>query len=284
MLSEHVRRPFLVSRFGHDNFDRADERLRRRWMRDVMSQPSFTMADAATWLDIENLTRWFVSIVFCGTSDPFQAVMFRDRTRPEARWFWVNWDMDHSFMDLTQRALVPWSQDTFRSTIRPPALEARVIGRLIDDDPVYREYLARTFLDALNHQLSPAFLSERFQHYRAVAEQFGLENDSYLDVVAEFLGLRPVYVRAMLVRHLNLELHRVELEGPPGTAFRINEHTVSAGFAGWYVQGTEVVVELAGPSDHFLHWSIGDRETSSREIRQRVDGALVIRAEFRPAA
>ena len=113
VLTEHVRKPFLVSRFGHDNFDRADEALRRQWMRDVMSRPSFTMADAATWLDIESLTRWFISIVFCGTSDPFQAVMFRNRTQPGARWFWVNWDMDHSFMDLYRRALAPWSQDSF---------------------------------------------------------------------------------------------------------------------------------------------------------------------------
>ena len=85
MLTEHVRRPFIVSRFGHDDFDRADEGRRRLWMRDVMSAPSFTMADAADWLDIDSLTRWFISFVFCGTSDPYQAVMFRDQGRVPPR-------------------------------------------------------------------------------------------------------------------------------------------------------------------------------------------------------
>lgn len=285
VLTEHVRRPFLVSRFGHDDFDRADEALRRRWMRDVMSRPSFTMADAATWLDVESLTRWFISIVFCGTSDPFQAVMFRDRTQPGARWFWVNWDMDHSFMDFFMRALTPWSQDTFRAAIRPPALEAQVIRRLIRNDPAYREYLATAFLDALNHRITPAFLAERLQHYRTVAGRFGLENDVYLQILSEFLGLRPTYVRGMLVRHLNLNpLHRVRLEGPPGTLFRIDDRPVSAGFSGWYIQGTEVAVELAQAADRFLHWSVGNRRVSSPAIRQRVGGDMVIRAEFRPAA
>ena len=284
VLTEHVRRPFLVSRFGHDNFDRASVSLRRRWMREVMSRPSFTMADAAVRLDIESLTRWFISIVFCGTSDPYQAVMFRDRTRPDARWFWVNWDMDHSFMDFTRRALTPWSHDTLRSTIRPPALEARVIRRLIDEDPSYRDYLARMFLDALNYRITPAFLSERFRHYRTIAEQFGLEDDSYLKVIAEFLGLRPAYVRAMLSDHLDLDLRRVELQGPPGALFRINEVPVSPGFVGWYIQGTQVVVELAGPADRFLHWSVGGRQIPDRQIQQPVDGTVTIRAEFRPAA
>ena len=284
VLTEHVRRPFLVSRFGHDNFDRADEALRRRWMREVAAAPSFTMADAASWLDVESLTRWFVAVVFCGTSDPFQAVMFRDRTHPGARWFWVNWDMDHSFMDFYRRASDPWRQDTFSATIRPEAFEARVIRRLIEDDPLYRRYLADLFLDALNYRITLPFLNERFRHYREVTERFGLEDDRYLRGLAEFLGLRATYVREMIVRHLNLDpLHRVRIEGPPGTVFRIDDHPVSAGFSGWYVRGTDVWAETAEDADDFLHWSVGDRSVPTRRVRQRVDGDLVLRAEFRPS-
>ena len=284
VLTEYLRSPFLVSRFGHDDFDRADEARRRLWMRNVTAAPSFTMADADSF-DIESLTRWFISVVFCGTSDPYQAVMFRDRTQPDARWFWVNWDMDHSFMDLYRRDLDPWSQDSFSGTLRWPAFEARIIRRLIDGDPLYREYLAGAFLDALNYRITPAFLNERYRHYRAVAEQYELENQRYLEILAEFLAYRPTYVRGMVVRHLNLDpLHRVRLEGPPGVTFRIDDRPVSSGFSGWYRQGTEVVVELAETADRFLHWSVGGRRVPSREVRQRVVGDLVIEAEFRPAA
>ena len=285
VLTEHVRRPFLLSRFGHDNFDRADEALRRRWMRDVAAKPSLTMTDAAAWLDLESLTRWFVSVVFCGTSDPFQAIMFRDRTQPGARWFWVNWDMDHSFMDFYRRAPVPWRQDTFDATIRPDAFEARVIRRLIEDDPRYRRYLADAFLDALNYRITPAFLRERFQHYREVTVRFGLEEDAYLEALAEFLALRPTYVREMIARHLNLDpLRRVRVEGPPGTIFRIDNREVPAGFSGWYVRGTELWVEVAAAhsADRFARWRVGDRHVSSRRIRQRVVDDLVLRAEFLP--
>ena len=284
VLTEHVRKPFLVSRFGHDNFDRADVRFRQAALRQVMSAPSFTMADAATWLDVESLTRWFVSTVFCGTSDQFQAVMFRDRTQPGARWFWVNWDMDHSFMDFYRRAVAPWRQDTFRSTIRSRALEGQLIRRLLEEDPTYREHLVSAFLDALNYQLTPSFLEERFQHYRSIVQQFALESEDYLDGLAAFLGYRSTYIREILVRHLNLDrLYRMRVDGPPGAVFRVNDHRVSSGFSGWYANGGEVVVELAAASDEFHRWSVNGQPVASPTIRLRVVEDVEIEVEFSPA-
>ena len=238
VLTEHVRRPFLVSRFGHDQFDRADEALFREWTRDVNEASSVTMSEADAWLDVESLTRWFVSIVFCGTSDAFQGVMFRDRTRPDARWFWVNWDMDHSFKDFYMTAPVAWRQDTFGGSLRSGAFEARLISWLVAEDPAYRAYLAAAFLEALNYRLTPSFLDERFRHYRAVAERFGLGNESYLEILEDFLRQRPAYVREMVMRYLDPSpLYRVRIEGPPGVGFRINDHAVTAGFSGWYPRG-----------------------------------------------
>ena len=284
VLTEHVREPYLVSRFGHDQFDRADGELRGRLMRELLDRRPLTMAGASTRIDVESLTRWFISIAFCATSDPFQAVMFRDRTRPGARWFWVNWDMDHSFMDFYESAPVPSRQDPFRETIGRGALEARVIRRLIDEDPAYRAYLAGAFLDALNHRITPAFLDERFRHYRAIAERFGLGNENYLNILEEFLELRPAYVRERLVQHLSLDpLHRVQIEGPPGAVFRIDDRTVASGFSGWYLRGTEIRVGLAEAADDFSHWIVGGRRVTFPEIWQRVGEDVAIKAEFHPA-
>ena len=284
VLTEHVRAPFLVSRFGHDQFDRADEALRGRLMRAVLERQSFTMADASTWIDVESLTRWFISIVFCGTTDPYQGVMFRDRTQPEPRWFWVNWDMDHSFMDFFGDSPAPWLHDTFRDTIRNEAFEAQVIRRLIDEDPAYRTYLASAFLNALNYRITPAFLDARFRHYQAVVDQFGFENDGYLKVLAKFLESRPAFVRSLLVRHLGLDpLHLVQLEGPPGIVFRINGREVAPGFSGWYVHGTEIRVGLAEVSRGFSHWNVGGLRVPFPEVWRRLGDDVVIKAEFRRA-
>ncbi len=281
VLTEHVRKPFLVARFGHDHFDRADSSLRQRWLNDVAARPVFTMADAATWIDVESLTRWFVAVVFCGTSDPYQAVVYRDRTDPRSRWFWVSWDMDHSFMDFYRRAHAPWRHDTFAATIGPRTLEARIIRRLINDDPLYRDYLADVFLEALNYRLTPSFLSTRFRHYRSIATRHGVEED-YLEILAQFLRFRAMYVRGMLRRHLDVPpLHRVHVDGPRGTRLRINGHPIAPGFIGWYPRGAPIDVELVGNPDGLQpHWSVDGRPMGSSEVRQRVRSDTEIRVEF----
>ena len=280
VLVEHVREPFLMSRFGHENFDRADERRRRRWMRQVTKRPSVTQAELSTWLDVESLSRWFVSIVFCATTDPFQAVMFLDETQREARWFWVNWDMDHSFMDLYRSTGAPWRHDTFRTTLRSSAFEARLLRRLIADDPAYRDYLAGMFLDALNYQLTPAFLEERFRHYQSIVEAHGMEDDAYLDRLAEFFEERPSHVRKLLGEYLSLDsLHQVQVEGPAGASFQVNGHVVPHGFSGWYLEGTDIWVEFAAVPEGFSHWSVNGRRVPYHSVLHRVRRDVVIRAE-----
>ena len=283
VLTEHVRRPFLISRFGHDDFDRATEQQRTRWMRDVTRRPSFTMADASAWLDVESLTRWFVSVAFSATTDAFQAVMFRDRTQPDARWLWVNWDMDHSFMDLYADASSPARQDSFRETLRQRAFESRVLRRLIEEDSEYRRYLADIFLDALNYQLTPSFLDERFRHYRETAERFGLGDARYLDVLEGFLEARPAFVRRLLVRHLDLEpLQPVQVESPATAVVRVNGHVVGSSFIGWYLPGTEVRVGLEAPHDEFSHWSVNGLRVDRPEIWHQVRARTMISAERMP--
>ena len=285
MLTEHVRDPFLESRFGHDDFERADDQRRRYWMDSELPRRSpFTADDLSAWVDIESLSRWFVSVIFCATTDPFQGEIFRDETQPDARWFWVNWDMDHSFMDLYGSVRLPWRHDTFETTLRVGSFESRVLTQLIDRDPVYRTYLAEMFLDALNYQLTPTFLDERYRHYRGIAERYGLEDDRYLDTLREFLAERPNHVRRLLVRYLDLEpLVRLRLEGRPGEQFQVDAHTVPSDFMGWYLPGTEVTVRLDQPRDDFSHWLVNGARVSAPQVTYRLEERTLVRPQFSSA-
>ena len=56
------------------------------------------MRTIAPLVDIENLTRWFIAMEFCGTLDAYQGPgQFYLPGRRPAPWFWVTWDMDQSF-------------------------------------------------------------------------------------------------------------------------------------------------------------------------------------------
>jgi hypothetical protein len=99
VLTEYVTDPpFFESHFGHTQISADPEAMDdlRRWIREL-GRP-LTMSSVGERIDVENMTNWFLSVLFCGTGDPFQGPgQFHDATRASGNWFWINWDMDYSF-------------------------------------------------------------------------------------------------------------------------------------------------------------------------------------------
>ena len=282
VLSEHVREVYLESRFGHADFERADAPRRRQWMDIELPRRSpITAAALSEWIDVESLSRWFVSVIFCATTDPFQGVIFRDMTQPTSLWFWVNWDMDHSFMDLYDYVGRASRHDTFETTLGVRSFESRVLTQLIERDPAYRQYLAGLFLDALNYQITPSFLAERYEYYRRVVERYGLDDDRYLDSLEQFLRERPNQVRRLMVEYLDLEpLVRLRLDGPDGVGFRVNGHVVGPDAIGWYRSGSDLRVELDEPRGDFSHWLVNGERVTTPEVQHRIGERTLIRPRF----
>ena len=109
VLSEHLGPNYFRTHFGHEDFFPTIPEGNRLWTR-VSRLRHMTMATVGELIDLENLTRWFLSILMCDTHDAFQAPnQFRDERRPGAKWFWINWDMDASFME--------WNHDTFQASL-----------------------------------------------------------------------------------------------------------------------------------------------------------------------
>jgi hypothetical protein len=281
VLVNRVRRPFMEARYGHDNFLRADGDIRRGLRRAIAAMQPITMETVGALIDLDNLSRWFMSIVFCATTDPFQGVLFRDETLPDAKWFWVNWDMDHSFMDLYKQARSAWRHNTFRSTLRKRRVESQVVTRLLAEDPAYRTYLARLFVDALNHAVTPAFLRERFEYYRDLAIRYGVEHLDYLEDLEAFLDRRPGVVRGHLRRYVKPgPAYRAAVKGPEDVEFVIDGYPEAAGYTGRYLVGQEIRVTLATRRSDFSHWVVNGQRVASPVLSHRVLTPTLIIPQF----
>ena len=208
VLTEEVRGPFFRSRFGHGNFIRVDDEMLHSLGQAFAQISPLTMVEVDRLLDVESLSRWFVSVLFCATTDPFQGVIFRDQTQPGTRTPWriANWDMDHSFIDLYGQAQALWFHDTFATTLNRPALESQLLTRLIEEDPSYRVYLARMISDALDRRLTASFLQERFEFYRDAAVRLQVGDVDFLEELELFLVLRGDAVRDLTTRYLDAGL------------------------------------------------------------------------------
>jgi hypothetical protein len=258
VLTEHIDEAFFEARFGHSDFhfepSESSTRL-RSWARDT--QP-FDAVVANRVVDLDNLTSWVVTILFCGTTDIWQGTLARDRRSPEARWFWVTWDLDHSFMDLYQRAPVPWEIDTFDSLLGAPDARSRILGRLLDSDPQYRERFIRTVARVLNHVLTPAFLQERLTHYRIVAGMYDIQPRDFLDRIEEFFARRPAVVRRLMRQYAGAgEPIPVRVAIPDGAALEIDGHRTTGAYDGTYFAGTPIMVTVpAELRQQFAGWSV----------------------------
>ena len=173
VVTERFDERFFAAHWGYDDILLSQEEMNKLWEWVRTTRP-LTMANVSQHVNIDNITRWFLAVAFTATRDAYQGPgQFLDRTKASGGWFWVNWDMDQSFRN--------WNLDSYQYLLerideerrgRNPAEPRSVIlSELIADDPQYRDYLKRVVQKALNHQLTQAFLMERYEHYLTTATQ-----------------------------------------------------------------------------------------------------------------
>jgi hypothetical protein len=238
-----------------------------------------TVAAIGKTIDVENLTGWFLSIVFAGTHDPYQGPsQFLDEEG--GRWFWVNWDMDWSFRE--------WNMDSFQYLLPFPGERDRarrrsdprsyVLGRLIAEDPAFRDYLARRFDTMLNHQLTPEYLRERSAHYYEVAQRFGITSLEYQRKLDEFLARRASFLRPIAEQWLNMPPSvAVSVERDDGGALTVDGFEKARRYRGLYFPGRELVLE--SPDGSSLEWIVNGRvHPASASLRLQANRDLGVTA------
>jgi hypothetical protein len=253
------------------------------------------MRKLAPAVDFDNLTRWFLSVLFCATHDSFQGPsQMRDDSYPGGRWFWVTWDMDQSFRRVKFRTEIPWEDDTFQSVMERIA-EARrgrrtsepravIFTALMAGDPEYRELFKTIFVQVMNHRITPAFLEERFRYYEGVARTYGIGDLGYLELLRDFLERRPPILRRLAEQYLNTGPSvRCRIVAPPGVRMVIDGEPATAGYEGYYFPGMTLDVEIdAASRTRFSHWSVnGSRRGAEPRLRVAVLQDVTIEAVSR---
>ena len=246
------------------------------------------MENLSRLIDVDNMTRWVIATIFCATGDPFQGPgQFRDPTRPEAQWFWVNWDMDLSFRD--------WRADMFarlterigerRRGRRASEPRAYLFTRLLAEDPEYREYFKRVWTDAMNHRIPPSFLRERFEHYRAVAVRYGVADQRYLPRLETFFERRPAVVRRHAEQWLNTPPSLRLRLSTGGRPVLVDGWRTGSEYEGHYFPG--MLVTLSIPAEDradFGRWLVNGAVSITPELTLTVERDVTVQVEWKGAA
>lgn len=278
VLTEHLSEEYLFSHYGHTQFtfartkqdadsrsfkigDYAKYKAFKTW---ATEKTPLTMEEAQAQIDLENLSRWALSILFCAPTDALQGPVLLDMTEPNAKWFWVNWDMDHSFQDKYHQAEHPWELDTFRE-LRPYDPRGALFHRLIKGSPEFRVYFTRLFVDTMNHKLTQEFLNERLAHYEQIAVNYGIQDQEYLEITRQFFQRRKAVLRQQMQTRFHLSASfACRVQSPPGAQLEIDGFAAQTGYEGWYFETTPIrvkVIPAAGQT--FSHWSINGQVVMS---------------------
>jgi formylglycine-generating enzyme required for sulfatase activity len=289
VLTERFDERFFAAHFGYDDILLSQQEMNGLWGWVRVTRP-LTMKKVSEHVNIDNLTRWFLAAAFCATRDAYQGPgQFLDETKPSGGWFWVNWDMDQSFRD--------WNHDSYQYLLERIAEQRRgrnpaeprsvILSQLIADDPAYREYLKRAVQRMLNHQVTEAFLQERYAHYLDTATQLRVENLEYLRRLRQFLERRHAFFRLISEQWLNTPPSQpVALTAPPNVALVIDGMPVAGGYRGLYFPDLENVVEVA--EEHrggLVGWRINGRMVAgAAPLKFKADQPTTIEAVFNAGA
>jgi len=296
-LIEHLNKDWLRSRYGHDDFIllRTTGHPERR----KMSKPyqklkkwlyntdiRMTMQAADKYVDIENLSLWFISQLFTAGNDMYQGPLLRDRTKTDARWFWVNWDMDQSFVNPYEADVkILWQQSlNLHNVILNPKRDRKnqrtarfqnkdpraiLFRRLSNEDPAYKTYFERLLMDTLNHKINPAYLNAWLDRQKDAILPLNTDDQAFFRNLADFLQHRPAYLRKLMRTYYESpESHPCLVKGPPDMDITIDGYPGQLPYKGWYFEGSEITLRLkTGTHHNLIGWRVDDRIIKSSELQ-----------------
>ena len=284
-MVEHLNKKQWAKRMGHEDFvfyrlknrnnTPEDKAAYARLIRRFKDKNPLSLDAVAKEIDIENLTRFVLATVFCGNWDYKQGAAVLDKRKKDARWFWVMWDMDVSFLDLKRWGFAGelWQQRGFPLVGRDFDFRMYLFSRLMRESSDYRRYFVRFFTDMLNHRLTPAFFRSRIDRYDRISKALFGERPYFEKKKMEvFFKKRPDYLRYELDKYFG-DLIPIgksipcRVFGPAGLRYRIDGFPEKPGYQGQYFKGQTVHVQMEGPlQDRLLYWRVNGRKYFDRRL------------------
>jgi hypothetical protein len=218
VITEYVDLDYFASRFGHRNFEIYDSKDLAPWLDSAgpVVELRARYGDSRNWtveqigqlVDIDNLSRWYLTTLFCGTHDLWQGKLVRDQSRRDAKWFWVAQDLDASFLEYDEEKPFPppvWEYDRPMPPRDFPDPRIIILRQLFTHEE-FRRSFAKLFVDVRDNMLTPEFLNKAISRYEQAATVYGVKNIEYQGKVRAYLKRRPVSLRQQLAKYLRIDV------------------------------------------------------------------------------
>jgi len=280
VLTEHISEDYLFSLFGHKNFiiERTIKKRRdrstefdnlRKWARD--RDITMTMNEVKKKVDIKNLSLWWISQLYCAGKDHYQGPAVFDKNNKNAKWFWINWDMDQSIQNTREKGKKIWEQElclaeVVHSTRGLDRKDPRgvLFRRLMNEDQTYREYFEKLLSEVLNHRLSAKYIESRVSYFEMMGKSLGTEAFKGEDI-RQYFKNRPAFLRKLMKKYFNSsESYLCQVKLSENIKCEVDGYTYISGYKGWYFKGSKITIKLEIKKNvKMTHWIINGKRIRS---------------------
>lgn len=219
-LWERIDTDYLQSHYGHKNFILA--RTKRigvidpvkhgpkkpyhefkSWARNLKRPVSMQLVSQR--VNLENLCNWIISVMFCETADAFQGSLIFDLSDPQAKWFWINWDMQWSFIPISQwrQVLRGDNTDYFTYLFNVKDIRAILFKALIEDSADFRKYFNVYFEEVMQSRLNSQYIESLLDRYDQLIKSFGVDDSSSIKKIHQFILERDHFLRKKIQQYFN---------------------------------------------------------------------------------
>ena len=213
-IVEHLSRKHLETKFktkdliyfrlksDNDQQDRIE--LKKILTYFIHAPKPISLAEVSKFLDIESYISSVFPIIFLGTTDYDQGVIYRLNDKIDKRWKYINWDMDHSFYDLKSQAPIneEWKKEALDLLLvrDGSTLRSKVFRRLFLESPEFKKLFLEYSFEQLK-KLKPKIWQERLQYYRQLAEVEKIDIEKHLRFLDNWLAKRIEFVTQDLLKY-----------------------------------------------------------------------------------
>lgn len=213
-LVEHLNLKNFEKKLGHkdirfyrfkSNNRFVDKAMYKKLVNYITDTPSpINYDDVKAKIDIKNFMASIFPYIFLSVTDWHQGVMYRNiKKKPDTRWRWYNWDMDHAISwrankTKTNRPL--WKKEGLELLLvkNQGDLRAKILSRLWKESPDFKKDFKK-YCDQQLKWIKKGEYKKRLNYYRTLAKAANRYTSNHIDVMEDFMNNRIAWFE----EHLN---------------------------------------------------------------------------------
>jgi len=152
------------------------------------------------------------------------------------------------------------------------------------EDPDYKRYFERLFMNVMNHKLNSDFLDAWVDGHQRALTPLDTDDQAFFHQLRQFIQHRPAYLRKLMQKYYGSPAsYSCRISGSSDKKYDIDGFPASTPYEGWYFKDTQVSIAVhPEPGERLAYWLVNGKPVLNNTSRfvHRVNQSTTIEPVF----